>query len=114
MDFPAVLYAAHLCHRQCPALAPQQELHQIAAERRVASLVGQATIKHPRQLRQNDRFDCCADGTVCDSTGIDKSMKEIVMNLKKNLIKSIVLTTLTVIIGIASVLGADARHAVKR
>ncbi len=36
------------------------------------------------------------------------------MNLKKNLIKSIVLTTLTVIIGIASVLGADARHAVKR
>ena len=36
------------------------------------------------------------------------------MNLKKNLIKSIVLTTVTVIIGIASVLGADSRRAVKR
>lgn len=40
--------------------------------------------------------------------------KEIAMNLKKNLIRSIVLTTVTVIIGIASVLGADTRHAVKR
>ena len=36
------------------------------------------------------------------------------MNLKKNLIKSIVLTTVTVIIGIASVLGADTRRAVRR
>ncbi len=36
------------------------------------------------------------------------------MNLKKNLLKSIVLTTVTVIIGIASVLGADSRRAVKR
>ena len=36
------------------------------------------------------------------------------MNLKKNLIKSIVLTTVTVIIGIASVLGADSHRAVKR
>lgn len=36
------------------------------------------------------------------------------MNLKKNLIKSIVLTTVTVIIGIASVLGADTRRTVRR
>ena len=36
------------------------------------------------------------------------------MNIKKNLIRSLVLTTVTVIIGIASVLGADTRHTVKR
>ena len=46
--------------------------------------------------------------------GVGGSEKEIAMNLKKNLIKSILLTTVTVIIGIASVLEAETRHAVKR
>lgn len=36
------------------------------------------------------------------------------MNLKKNLISAIVLTTVTVIIGIASVLGAETRHTIRR
>ena len=35
------------------------------------------------------------------------------MNIKKNLIKSIILTTVTVIIGIASVIGADKRHGIR-
>lgn len=46
--------------------------------------------------------------------GVGGPEKEIAMNLKKNLIRSIVLTTMTVIMGAASVLGADTRHAVKR
>ena len=40
--------------------------------------------------------------------------KETDMSLKRNLIKAVVLTTVAVIAGIASVLGADTRRAVKR
>ena len=36
------------------------------------------------------------------------------MNMKKNIMSSIFLTTLTLIIGIASVLGAETRHMVRR
>ena len=43
-----------------------------------------------------------------------RARKETDMSLKRNLIKAVVLTTVAVIAGIASVLGADTRRAAGR